>query len=165
MSLTGGIFLKQSFIYAPGELMLKNKLITEDQRIMAEYVVNIDGVADLSEEIENIKFESKIPVTSNARSSQLEIILTIEGRISFDIENLLMRDNTKKILDWSLVKPSLADSYKKVTLEYTHAGAPRKYELSHAFILSYTETFDETDGKFVLVLKQKEDMVKEVVIS
>jgi len=132
---------------------------------MPAYVVNIDGVADLSAEILNIKLESKIPANSNARSSSLELILTIEGRISFDADNLFMRDNMKNILEWSLVKPQEKDSYKKVTLEYTHADAPRKYELPNAFPLSYTETFDDTDGKFVLVMKQKADRNDDIVIS
>jgi len=132
---------------------------------MAAYVVNIDGVADLSEEIENIKLESKIPDSSNARSSNLNVVLTIEGRISFDADKVLMRDNTKSIMEWSLVAPAMRDSYKKVTLKYTHADAPRSYEFPNAFVLSYTETFGRTDGRFVLVLKQKEDRNDEVVIS
>lgn len=130
-----------------------------------EYKIIIDGVADLSEEILKVEFESRIPATSNARSSNLEILLTVEGRISFSSAKTLMKDNMQKIAEWSLTKPSLTDSYKKVTLEYTHAAAPRKYELSDAFVLSYTETFGDTDGTFVLVMKQKEDMAEEVTIS
>jgi len=130
-----------------------------------EYKVIIDGVAELSDEILDVEFVSKIPDSSNARSSDLKVLLTIKGRIAFMDGSTFMHDNMQKIAEWSLVKPSLADSYKSVTLEYMHAGAPRKYELPQAFVISYSEVFGKTDGSFTLVLKQKEDRVNEVAIS
>ena len=130
-----------------------------------EYKVIIDGVAELSDEISEIEFSAKIPEDSNARSSDLKAQLTIKGKISFMDGRTFMKDNMQKIAEWSLVKPSLLDSYKNVTLEYMHAGAPRKYELTAAFVISYTENFGNTDGTFELILKQKEDMVDEVTVS
>jgi len=130
-----------------------------------EYKVIIDGVAELSDEITDITFTAKIPPESNARSTDLKAQLVIKGKISFMDGRTFMKDNMQKIAEWSLVKPSLADSYKSVTLEYMHAGAPRKYELPSAFVISYTETFGKTDGTFELILKQKEDMIGEVAIS
>ena len=132
---------------------------------MAEYVVNIDGMDPMSEEITKVVFESKIPDTSNVRSANLSVKLTLEGKISLSSKKLTMVNNTKAIAAWSLLKPSLADSYKKVTVEYMHAEGPRKYELPDAFVISYTETFGATDGTFILVLKQKEDMTEDVTIS
>jgi len=130
-----------------------------------EYKVIIDGVAELSDEILEVKFVSKIPESSNARSSDIVVFLTIKGRISFMESKTLMKDNMKNIAEWSLVRPSLVNSYKKVTLEYIHAGAPRKYEIPQAFLISYTENFGRTDGTFELVLKQKEDYVDDVTIA
>ena len=133
-----------------------------------EYKLIIDGVAELSEEIEEVTFISKIPPDSNARSSNLQAGLTIKGRISFMEDKVFMKDNMQKIAQWSLVKPAMVDSYKTATLEYMHGGAPRKYEFSHAFIISYTESFGAkggTDGTFELVLKQKEDRIDDVVLS
>ena len=132
---------------------------------MASYVLNIDGVVDLTEEIENIKLESKIPSNSNARSGNHEMVLTIDGRVSFDVDKVFMKDNMKELANWSIVPPSSPDSYKKTSLQFEHAGAVRKYELSHAFVLSFTETYGPTDGKFILVLKQKADRGDGVTIE
>ena len=129
------------------------------------YVINIDGVADLSEEIATVKFESKIPDSSNVRSSNHDTVLTINGRLQFDNDKVLMRDHGKAIAEWSLVKPDSPDTYKKITVSFTHAGSARKFEFPHAFLISYTETFTDLDGTFVLVVKQKSDRQDEVVIE
>ncbi len=41
----------------------------------------------------------------------------------------------------------------------------RKYEFSHAFVVSYNEKFTKTDGEFVLILKQKKDRIDGIVIE
>ncbi|MCL2815619.1 MAG: membrane-associated protease 1 [Oscillospiraceae bacterium] len=130
-----------------------------------EYKVIIDGVAELSAEILEVEFVSKIPDASNARSTDLKVLVTIKGRISFMDGNVAMPNNMRDIAKWSLVKPSLLESYKEVTLEYMHAAVTRKYTLPQAFVISYTESFGKTDGIFTLVLKQKEDQVADVTIE
>ena len=129
------------------------------------YKVVIAGVTELSEEIINVSFSSKIPEDSFARSSDIEAELVIHGKVSFDADKLFMRDAAKSMAMWALVKPESADAYKKVTVEYQHATAPRKYEFSHAFVVSYHEEFTKTDGDFTLVLKQKKDRIDGVVIE
>lgn len=129
------------------------------------YKIVISDVTELSEEIMDVSFASEIPNDSFARSSDIEAVLTVRGKISFDIDKLFMRDAAKNMAVWSLVKPESADAYKKVTVEYQHAAAPRKYELSHAFVVSYHENFTKTDGEFVLVLKQKKDRIDGIVIE
>lgn len=129
------------------------------------YKIVIADVTELGEEIIDVSFSSDIPEDSFARSSDIEAVLTIEGKISFDADKLFMRDSAKSMAMWAMVKPESADAYKKVTVEYQHATAPRKYELSHAFVVSYKETFTKTDGHFTLVLKQKKDRIDGVVIE
>ena len=129
------------------------------------YKIVIADITELSEEIIDVSFSSKIPEGSFARSSDIEAELVIHGKVSFDADKLFMRDAAKSMAEWSLVKPESADAYKKVTVEYQHATAPRKYELSHAFVVSYQEEFTKTDGNFTLVLKQKKDRIDGVVIE
>ena len=129
------------------------------------YKIVIADVTELSEEIINVSFNSKIPEDSFARSSDIEAELVITGKVSFDADKLFMRDAAKSMATWALVKPESADAYKKVTVEYQHATAPRKYEFSHAFVVSYHEEFTKTDGEFTLVLKQKKDRIDGVVIE
>ena len=129
------------------------------------YKIVIADVTELSEEIIDVTFNSKIPEDSFARSSYIEAELVIHGKASFDADKLFMRDAAKSMATWALVKPESADAYKKVTVEYQHATAPRKYEFSHAFVVSYNEKFTKTDGEFELVVKQKKDRIDGVVIE
>jgi hypothetical protein len=119
------------------------------------YKVTIADVTELTEEVQKVEFNSIIPTDSSVRSANIETIVKITGRISYDGDKLFMRDAAKKIAVWSMVKPESVDSYKKVTVEYIHTDAPRKYEFSHAFVVSYHEEFAEEAGNFVLVIKQK----------
>ena len=130
-----------------------------------EYKLNIQDVADMSEEIEEITFSSHTPADSTARSSNIWTTLTIKGKISFMQDKVFMRDSTKKIAEWSLVRPAEAETYKSVTLEYLHSDTPRKYEMPFAFVVSYKETFADIDGKFELVLRQKVDRLDSVTIG
>ncbi len=129
------------------------------------YKIVIADVTELGEEIIDVSFSSRIPEDSFARSSDIEAELVIRGKVSFDADKLFMRDSAKSMATWALVKPESADAYKKVTVEYQHATAPRKYEFSHAFVVAYKEEFTKTDGEFILVLKQKKDRIDGVVIE
>ena len=129
------------------------------------YKIVIADVTELSEEIIDVSFNSRIPEDSFARSSDIEAELIIHGKVSFDADKLFMRDAAKSMAVWALVKPESADAYKKVTVEYQHATAPRKYEFSHAFVVAYNEKFTKTDGEFVLILKQKKDRIDGIVIE
>ena len=103
------------------------------------YKIVIADVTELSEEIIDVSFSSKIPEDSFARSSDIEAELVIRGKVSFDADKLFMRDAAKSMAVWALVKPESEKKKKKVTVEYQHATAPRKYEFSHAFVVSYNE--------------------------
>lgn len=133
--------------------------------VIMAYKIVIADIAELTEEIIDVSFDAKIPADSFARSSDIEAVLKVRGKISFDADKLFMRDSAKNMATWSLVKPESADAYKKVTVEYQHATAPRKYEMSHAFVVEYSETFSKTDGEFTLILKQKKDRIDGVSID
>lgn len=129
------------------------------------YKVTIADITELTEEVTKVAFDSNIPGDSTVRSSSIETTLTISGRVSYDADKLFMRDSAKAIAEWSMQKPDSADSYKTVTVEYIHTQAPRKYELSHAFVVSYHEQFDEETGTFELVVRQKKDRLDGVKVE
>ena len=129
------------------------------------YKVTIADVAEMTEEVLKVGFDSKIPDNANVRSSNIEATLTISGIISYDADKLFMRDSAKSVAVWSMVKPESVDSYKTVTVEYIHTQAPRKYVLTHAFVVSYNEQFDEENGTFELVVRQKKDRLDGVTVE
>jgi len=121
------------------------------------YKVSIADVAELTQEVLKVEFDSVIPDTADARSSNIATTVTIKGRVSYDSDKAFMKDATKEIASWSLVKPDSPDTYKAVSVEFDHTGATRKYELSHAFVVSFHEEFEDQNGFFTLVVRQKKD--------
>jgi len=132
---------------------------------MNEYVVSIADVAELTEEVLKVKFDSVIPQDANARSSNIGVTLTITGRVAYDADKAFMKDSLKAIAEWSVKKPSDADTYKSVSVTYNHTGATRVYELSNAFVVSFNEQFEDQNGTFQLVVRQKTDRLDGVKVE
>lgn len=60
------------------------------------YKIVIADVTELSEEIIDVAFNSKIPEDSFARSSDIEAELVIHGKVSFDADmNSVLTSNSK----------------------------------------------------------------------
>lgn len=129
------------------------------------YKVTIADVAELTEEVLKIEFDTRIPETADARSSNIEAVMTITGRVSYDSDKAFMKDATKEIAAWAVKKPNDADTYKTVSVEFDHTGSTRKYELSHAFVVSFHEQFEDQNGFFELVVKQKKDRLDGVKVE
>ena len=64
-----------------------------------------------------------------------------------------------------MVKPDSVDSYKTVTVEFDHTGLTSKYELSHAFVVNYHEEYEDQNGFFKLIVRQKKDRLDVVDIQ
>ena len=129
------------------------------------YKVTIADVAELTEEILSVDFTSTTPEGSDARSSSIGATLTIEGRVAYDSDKAFMKDSAMNIATWSMVKPDSADTYKAVSVEFNHTGLTRKYELSHAFVVSFEETFKDQNGTFKLIVRQKKDRLDGVKVE
>jgi len=129
------------------------------------YKVTIADVAELTEEVLKVEFDSTTPSNSDARSSSIEATITIVGRVSYDSDKPFMKDSTKAIAAWSMVKPDSADTYKTVSVAFDHTGLTRTYELSHAFVVSFHEHFEDQNGHFVLVVRQKKDRLDGVSVE
>jgi len=112
-----------------------------------------------------VEFDSAIPVESNARSSNIGATITIHGRVNYDSDKMFMKDSSKAIAEWSVVKPDSPETYKTVTVVFDHTGLTRTYELSHAFVISFHEYFEDQNGFFNLVVRQKKDRLDGVKVE
>ena len=129
------------------------------------YKVTIADVAELTEEVLKVEFDSSTPVDSYARSSDIGITVTITGRVSYDLDKIFMKDSTKEIAAWSMKKPDSPDTYKTVTISFDHTGPKREYTLQNAFVVSFTEGFEDQNGYFKLVVRQKKDRLDGVSVE
>jgi hypothetical protein len=129
------------------------------------YKITIADVAELTQEVLKVEFESTIPENSDARSSNIGATIAITGRVAYDADKAFMKDSTKAIATWAMVKPDSVDTYKTVTVEFDHTGAKRSYELSHAFVVSFHEQFEDQNGLFRLVVRQKKDRLDGVKVD
>lgn len=129
------------------------------------YKVTIADVAELTEEVLKVEFDSIIPGNADARSFNIGATITILGQVSYDADKLFMKDSSKAIADWSILKPDSPETYKTVSVIFDHTGIPRTYELSHAFVVSFHERFEDQNGFFELKVRQKKDRLDGVKVE
>lgn len=111
----------------------------------------------------DVKFLSESPDDSNARATDLGIILEIKGKI-LAATNGDAEDDTRKVAQWSLVPAESSDAYRTVSLEVISAGQMvRKIDMTNAFVVDYEESYGDQagTGTFSLKIKQKKEKVIE----
>ena len=119
------------------------------------------------ESILDVRYISETPDDSNARATDLSVILEIKGKIlaaaGGDTE-----DDTRKVARWSLVPSESSDAYRQASLEIISAGQMvRKIDMTNVFVVDYIEEYGNQagTGTFMLKIKQKKEKVKEVAIE
>ena len=119
------------------------------------------------ESILDVRYISETPDDSNARATDLSVILEIKGKIlasaGGDTE-----DDTRKVARWSLVPSESSDAYRQASLEIISAGQMvRKIDMTNVFVVDYIEEYGNQagTGTFILKIKQKKEKVKEVAIE
>ena len=119
------------------------------------------------ESILDVRYISETPDDSNARATDLSVILEIKGKIlaaaGGDTE-----DDTRKVAKWSLVPSESSDAYRQASLEIISAGQMvRKIDMTNVFVVDYIEEYGNQagTGTFTLKIKQKKEKVKEVAIE
>jgi hypothetical protein len=134
------------------------------------FKLKIEGVETIQLDlasINSVKFETNIPVDSNARSGDVGTTLVVIGKILAAV-NGGNADDTMKLAKWSLVSAEKADCYRRATLE-VHAADQmvRCYTFPNAFAVDYSESYDDAEGvgTFQLVIKQKKDKLPDVKIE
>ena len=77
-------------------------------------------------------------------------------------------DSTAKIMAWSVVPSEKKEAYRSVKVAVKSGGiVTRQYELPNAFIVDYSENFDNADGigEFTLVLQQMKNKLSDVKVT
>ncbi|CAM3453019.1 hypothetical protein [Pseudostreptobacillus hongkongensis] len=120
------------------------------------------------ENITSIKFLSDTADNSNARSTDINVGVDIEGKILSIIGGEGGDDITRKILLWSLISAEELEAYKNATIEVILAGnVVRKYNMPNTFVVDYIEIYDDKtgNGTFYLKLRQKKEKIKDINIE
>lgn len=119
------------------------------------------------ESILDVKYMSETPDDSNARATDLGVILEIKGKI-LAAANGDAEDDTRKVAQWSLVPSESSDAYRQASLEVISAGQMvRKIDMTNVFVVDYIEEYGSQagTGTFSLKIKQKKEKVVEVAIE
>lgn len=119
------------------------------------------------ESIKEVRYISETPDDSNAKATDLSIIVEIKGKILATI-NGDVEDDTRKVALWSLVPSESSDAYREATLEVISAGQMvRKMIMNNVFVVDYIEEYGDQygTGTFSLKIKQKKEKVKDVEIE
>ena len=117
--------------------------------------------------ITTVKYISDTPDDSNARVSDLGVVLEVNGKIITPV-NGEEADDTKKMAKWSLVPAESSDAYRELSLEVISGSVVvRKIDLPNAFILDYTEDYNDKGGvgEFKAIFKQKKEKIETVTIE
>ena len=117
--------------------------------------------------ITSVEFVSDTPDTSNARSTDLGVVLSIKGRINFSL-GAEQDDSTVELANWSLMPSDQADCYRNVQVQIVSGGQiVRQYTYPNAFVMGYTEDLNDEEGvgSFELLLKQKKDLTAKIELK
>lgn len=133
-------------------------------------IVKIDGQQsfEVSKEcVKKVKFQTEIPLDSNARTKDVGCALEISGKILVATDGDPF-DSTRQLALWSMVPAENAAAYRQVTVEIIEAGIiERKYTFPRAFVVDYKENFGSSDGigTFHIVIKQKKDKLDMISVD
>ena len=114
-----------------------------------------------------VHFISDTPDTSDARSTDLGVILKIVGRINFSL-GAQIADATVDVASWALMPSDQADCYRNVQIQVVSGGQiVRQYTYPNAFVMDYTEDLNDEEGvgTWTLLLKQKKDLTDKVELK
>jgi len=116
--------------------------------------------------VTRLLFDSETPHDSNARATDYGLGIKVWGKILFDLA--AGGDPTLELAKWSQVPSHSADSYRLVEAEHISAAqVVRKYTLTDAFVVEYSEKLDVDTGvgTFYLHVRQKKDENEKVAIA
>ena len=127
-----------------------------------------DEIVLEKENVTNIRFLSDTQDDNNARSTDINVGIEVEGKIIAPLGGENSEDGTRKLLLWSLVSAEESDAYRSLVLEVILAGnVVRKYNMPNIFVVDYVESYDDKvgHGKFNLKLKQKKEKIKDITVD
>jgi len=134
------------------------------------FTLKVEGPSSIelgTTSITGVKFQTDIPVDSNARSTDMGSTVEITGKILTAVDGDPF-DATKQLGLWSLVPAEKSDCYRSVTIEVIAASqVVRKYTYPQAFVVDYRENYGDVEGigTFTLMIKQKKDKMAQVAVE
>ena len=134
------------------------------------FTLKVEGPSSIelgTTSITGVKFQTDIPVDSNARSTDMGSTVAITGKILTAVDGDPF-DATKQLGLWSLVPAEKSDCYRSVTIEVIAASqVVRKYTYPQAFVVDYRENYGDVEGigTFTLIIKQKKDKMAQVAVE
>lgn len=132
--------------------------------------LNIKGAEEIALGMDNIleaSYKSDTPDDSDARATDLGVIITVKGKIITPV-NGEEADDTRKLAKWSLVSAESSDAYRDLVLEVISGDVVvRNVHLPNAFIVDYQEEYNDKGGVgvFYAVFKQKKEKTEDVTIE
>lgn len=132
--------------------------------------LNIKGAEEIALGMDNIleaSYKSDTPDDSDARATDLGVIITVKGKIITPV-NGEEADDTRKLAKWSLVSAESSDAYRDLVLEVISGDVVvRNVHLPNAFIVDYQEEYNDKGGVgvFNAVFKQKKEKTEDVTIE
>lgn len=117
--------------------------------------------------ITKVIFNSDTPNDSNARATDYGLSVEIFGKMLYTLGGE-GNDQTLAVSKWSQVPSYKADCYRVFEVEVIAASqVVRKFTLSEAFVVEYSETLDDESGvgEFYLHVRQKKDQNTLVAID
>lgn len=123
-----------------------------------KYEVKVTGPVSVTlspDEVTSVKFYSDSPDDSNARSSELTVSATVEGKILYDALSEVQSD---QMAAWSVKDHENESDYANVEITCTGADSSvaRRVTLTCAFLAEYRESFNGNSaiGRYTAVFKQ-----------
>ena len=111
--------------------------------------------------VTGVNFISDTPENCNARSTDLSVIMKLQGRINFSL-GAEVEDSTVELANWALMPSDQANCYRNVEVKVINGGqVVRQYTYPNAFVMDYTEGV----GTWTLLLKQKKDLTDKVELK
>jgi hypothetical protein len=117
--------------------------------------------------ITGVNFISDTPENCNARSTDLSVIMKLQGRINFSL-GAEIEDSTVELANWALMPSDQANCYRNVEVKVINGGqVVRQYTYPNAFVMDYTEDLNDEEGvgSWTLLLKQKKDLTDKVELK
>ena len=109
------------------------------------FILNVEGTTLGVETIKTVEFDVASPDDSNAKTTDVAVTATITGKIL-----TMLDDGTEATVDlakWSMISCEEATCYKNVVIQSTAAGQMvREYTMPNAFVVDYSETYDDIEG-------------------
>lgn len=134
------------------------------------FTVTIEGPETINlgkEIIKNVQASLTTPPDSRARSTKDLANLSITGNL-YTIEGSQNTD-TIKLFEWAQIPAEkIEEAYRNVTVQIEIDNQIfRKIQYPNAFVIDYTETYNDTAGygQFTLILRQKADKTADVKIE